>query len=234
MRPFRVLVHAGRCAERQAGLSAGAVERRNRHHFGTTVPDPYRPLENIDSPQTRAWVLAEARLTQNYFAQIPQRAAIAASLKRNVNYERFSTPYHAKNHYFYTYNSGLQNQSVLYTMKGAHGKPRVLIDPNKLSNDGTVALGPTAVSFDGKYIAYSTQTAGSDWQTWHVRSVLSGKDLADAVQWSKFSGASWLTDDSGFYYERYDAPKPGQTYKAALYGQSCFFINLERRSPQTN
>lgn len=200
-------------------------------YFGTTVADPYRWLENIDSAQTRAWVQAEASLTQSYFAQIPQRDVIAARLKSAVNYERFTTPYHQKNHYFYTYNAGLQNQSVLYTMNGPHGTPRVLIDPNKLSSDGTVALGPSAVTYDGTLIAYSTQSAGSDWQTWHVRNVATGKDLPDTLQWSKFSGATWLKDGSGFYYDRYDAPTAGETYKAALYGQKVYFHKLG--SPQS-
>jgi prolyl oligopeptidase len=195
-------------------------------YFGTTVPDPYRWMENIDSPQTRAWVQAEAALTNRYFSQIPQRARILAELKRTANYERFSVPYHERDQYFYTYNSGLQNQSVLYTMNGAHGTARVLINPNTLSTDGTVALGPSAVTLDGKLIAYSTQSAGSDWQTWHVRDVVSGKDLSDTLQWSKFSNASWRKDDSGFYYDRYDAPAPGQTYKAALYGQKVYFHRL--------
>jgi prolyl oligopeptidase len=195
-------------------------------YFGTAVPDPYRWMENIDSPETRQWVLSEAKLTQEYFAQIPQRETIAERLKRNANYERFSTPYHAKSHYFFTYNSGLQNQSVLYTMDGPHGKPRALIDPNRLSADGTVALGPTATTLDGKLIAYSTQSSGSDWQTWRVRNVVTGKDLGDTLQWSKFSGASWLKNNSGFFYDRYAAPTPGQTYKAALYGQKVYFHKL--------
>ena len=195
-------------------------------YFGTTVADPYRWMENIDAPQTRTWVLAEAKLTQEYFARIPQRSRIAARLKSAVNYERFSLPYHAKAHYFYTYNSGLQNQSVLYTMNGPHGKPRVLINPNTFSSDGTVALGPSATTLDGTLMAYSTQTAGSDWQTWHVRSVLTGKDLPDVLKWSKFSGASWLKDKSGFFYDRYAAPTPGQTYKAALFDQRVYFHKL--------
>ena len=195
-------------------------------YFGTVVADPYRWMEEIDSPQTRAWVLAEAKLTQNYMAQIPERPRIAAALRASVNYERFGLPYHVKNHYFYTYNSGLLNQSVLYTMNGPRGTPRVLIDPNAFSADGTVALGDTAYSFDGKYVAYATQSNGSDWQTYRVRSVVTGKDLPDVLQWARFSGASWVKDGSGFYYERYAQPAPGEQYKASAVNQMVYFHRL--------
>jgi prolyl oligopeptidase len=195
-------------------------------YFGTVVPDPYRWLESIDSPQTTAWVAAEGKLTRDYLDAIPQRAAIARHLRSIANYEKIGAPSHVGNQYFYYYNSGLQNQSVLYTMTGAHGKPRVLIDPNTLSTDGTVALGTTATTNDAKYIAYATQASGSDWETWHVRSVATGKDLPDTLVWSKFSGASWLNDDSGFYYERYPAPKVGETFKGALSGQTVYFHRL--------
>ncbi|MGZ3526368.1 MAG: prolyl oligopeptidase family serine peptidase [Vulcanimicrobiaceae bacterium] len=195
-------------------------------YYGTQVPDPYRWLEDIDSPQTKSWVTAQERLTQSYFAQIPQRGAIAEHLKSIANYEKIATPWHLKNHFFFRRNSGLQNQSVLYTMAGPHGTPRVLIDPNTLSTDGTVALGETAVSHDGTLIAYATQSAGSDWETWHVRSVATGKDVPDTLEWSKFSGASWTLDGKGFYYGRYQAPTAGATYKAALYGQKVYYHRL--------
>ena len=195
-------------------------------YYGTAVPDPYRPLESIDAPATRAWVEAQARLTRSYLDEIPQRAAIKAHLQSIVNYERYSAPFHMRDRYFYLYNSGLQNQSVLYTTKGLNGTPHVLIDPNGLSADGSVTIGDEAPSWNARLLAYATQTSGSDWQTWHVRDIASGKDLPDALQWSKFAGASWLPDSSGFFYERYPAPAPGQTYKAALYGQSVYLHKL--------
>lgn len=195
-------------------------------YFGTSVPDPYRPLESIDSPQTRAWVEAEHALTRGYLDAIPQRAAIRAHLQSMVNYERFSAPFHQRDQYFYFYNSGLQNQSVLYTLRGLHGTPRVLIDPNTLSADGSVTISGETPSWNAKLLAYATQTSGSDWQTWHVRDVASGKDLSDVLTWSKFASASWLPDDSGFFYERYPAPAAGQTFKAALYDQSVYLHKL--------
>jgi prolyl oligopeptidase len=191
-------------------------------YYGTKVPDPYRPLESIDAPATRAWVGAEATLTRTYLDAIPQRAAIRAHLKAIANYERFTAPFHMRDRYFYFYNTGLQDQSVLYTTQGLHGAPHVFIDPNKLSADGSVTISGEQPSWNAKLLAYATQSSGSDWQTWHVRSIATGKDLPDTLQWSKFAGASWLADDSGFFYERYPAPGAGETYKSALYGQSVY------------
>jgi prolyl oligopeptidase len=195
-------------------------------YYGTQVADPYRPLESIDSAATTAWVSAEARLTRSYLDAIPQRDAIKSHLQSMVNYERYSLPFHMRNEYFYTYNSGLQNQAVLYTTHGLNGTPRVLIDPNTLSKDGSVTASGETPSWNARLLAYATQTSGSDWQTWHVRDVASGNDLPDVLQWSKFSAASWLPDDTGFFYERYPAPAAGQTYKAALSAQSVWLHRL--------
>lgn len=195
-------------------------------YFGVKVPDPYRPLENIDAPATLAWERAEEQLTRGYLDAIPARAAIAKHLTHIVDYEKIGAPWHVKNEYFYSYNSGLQNQNVLYTMTGPNGKPRALIDPNALSKDGTVALGATSVSTDARYIAYATQSAGSDWETWHVRNIATGKDLPDALHWSKFSGASWMPDNRSFLYARYATPKPGKERTSALYNQRIYLHRL--------
>ncbi len=195
-------------------------------YFGTKVPDPYRPLESIDSAQTRAWVEAEAKLTRGYLDAIPQRAAIRNHLQAMVNYGRYSAPFHMRDRYFYFYNTGLQNQSVLYTTRGLNGAASVLIDPNALSSDGSVTIGGEAPSWNAKLLAYATQTSGSDWQTWHVRDVATAKDLPDTLRWSKFAGAAWLPGDRGFLYERYPAPAAGQTYKGALYDQAVYFHKL--------
>jgi prolyl oligopeptidase len=195
-------------------------------YFGVRVPDPYRPLETLDSPQTQAWLSAEEALTARYFAGIPQRAAIHAHLDRLVSYPKRGLPFHAGNHYFSWRNSGLQNQYVLYTMDGPHGKARVLLDPNGLSTDGTVSVGDTSPTRDGTMIAYATQRSGSDWETWHVRSVITGRDLPDTLGWSKFSGAAWRNDGSGFYYERYATPIAGQALRAALGDERVYFHRL--------
>ncbi|MDQ6781037.1 MAG: S9 family peptidase, partial [Candidatus Eremiobacteraeota bacterium] len=175
-------------------------------YFGAKVPDPYRWLEDVDAPQTQAWVAAQGALTRSYLDAIPQRAHIRARLQELYSYERVNIPFRVGTWYVYTRNSGLQNQSVLYIASSPTATGRVLLDPNTLSKDGTVALGSTNFTLDGKYLAYSTHDAGSDWETWHVREVASGKDLPDRLQWSKFGSASWRTDNSGFFYERYDAP----------------------------
>jgi prolyl oligopeptidase len=195
-------------------------------YYGTKVADPYRPLENLDSPQTRAWVEAEASLTRSYLDAIPQRAAIKARIQSLINYARTTVPFHMGSQYFYTHNTGLQNQNVLYTMRGLGGAPRVLIDPNTLSADGSVTLGQVVPSWDARFIAYDTQTSGSDWQTWHVRRVSDGKDLTDALVWSKFSSAAWDPQDRGFFYDRYPTPKAGSEFKSALSDQAVYFHAL--------
>ncbi|HVS46760.1 MAG TPA: prolyl oligopeptidase family serine peptidase [Verrucomicrobiae bacterium] len=196
------------------------------NYFGTTVPDPYRWLENIDSPQTVAWETAEQKLTRSYLDAIPARDTIANHLRTIANYARYSAPSRYKNRYFYTHNSGLQNQSVLYTMVGAHGKPYVLIDPNTFSKDGTIALSDTSVSWNAGYMAYATQTAGSDWQNWRVRDLATNRDLSDNLVWAKFSTAAWFTDNKSFLYERYPTPPSGLTYKGALYNQKAYLHRL--------
>ncbi|HEV7180516.1 MAG TPA: prolyl oligopeptidase family serine peptidase [Candidatus Baltobacteraceae bacterium] len=195
-------------------------------YFGTNVRDPYRPLENIDAPAVTAWVRAEEQLTRSYLDAIPQRSIIAEHMKNMANYEKISAPDHMKNQYFFTRNSGLQNQSVLYTMEGPHGKPRVFIDPNALSADGTVALADDVPSWNARYVAYATQSSGSDWETWHVRSIRTGKDLADVLHWSKFGSASWMPDSRSFLYARYAEPKAGNERKGALYNQKIYLHRL--------
>ncbi|MDQ2817109.1 MAG: prolyl oligopeptidase family serine peptidase [Candidatus Eremiobacteraeota bacterium] len=200
-------------------------------YFGTKVADPYRWMEDVDSPQTQAWASAEKDLSRRYLDAIPQRAKIRTRLQELYNYERLSVPFRAGKHYLYYRNSGLQNQQVLYVADSPTGHGRVLLDPNTLSPDGTVALGGTGFTLDGKYMAYSTRSAGSDWETWHVRDVDTGHDLPDVLQWSKFGSASWLPDDRGFYYERYDAPQK-DVLKAAFKNHKAYFHRLG--TPQTD
>ena len=195
-------------------------------YFGTKVADPYRWMEEIDSPQTRAWVEAEDALTESYLAKIPQRRALRARLKQLYDYERVSAPSHENQTYLIFRNSGLQNQAVLYVSHGEHGAQGVLLDPNTLSADGTVAIGGTALSHNGKLLAYSTQIAGSDWETWHVRDVASAKDLPDTITWAKFSGADWSHDDSGFYYSAYDAPADPKKLNIVNVNQKAYFHRL--------
>ncbi|HUO60397.1 MAG TPA: hypothetical protein VMU24_06990, partial [Candidatus Acidoferrales bacterium] len=156
-------------------------------YHGTKVADPYRWLEDADSPETRAWVESENKLTFGYLEQIPARKLIKERLTKVWNYERYTDPVVRGGRYFYSRNNGLQNQNVLYWADSLNGEPHLLLDPNTLSSEGTVALSGEAVSDDGKLFAYSLSTAGSDWQEWHIREVATGKDLPDLLKWSKFS-----------------------------------------------
>lgn len=195
-------------------------------YHGTKVADPYRWLENPDSPESRHWIDAENKLTFQFLDGIPQRAAIKARLKELWDYERYGVPFKEHSRYFFTKNSGLQNQSVVFTTESFGKPPRELIDPNTLSKDGTVALSGSAVSDDAKLFAYGLATAGSDWQKWKVRDVATGKDQSDDLDWIKFSSASWLKDGSGFFYSRYDEPKGENKLRAQAYSQKLFFHKL--------
>jgi prolyl oligopeptidase len=190
---------------------------------GVTVPDPYRWLEDIDSEQTQAWIAAQNELASAYLEQIPGRAQIHARLTELWNYEKYGVPRQRGGRYFYTRNNGLQNQAVLYWQESLEAEPQMLLDPNQLSEDGTVALIDHSVSKDGRLLAYGLSASGSDWIEWRVRQVDSGQDLDDCVQWSKFSGAAWTPDNQGFYYSRYDAPQEGLAYKGANYYQKLYY-----------
>ncbi|MCR5660926.1 MAG: S9 family peptidase, partial [bacterium] len=182
---------------------------------GKTVADPYRWMENIDSPETKAWIKAENEVTEKYMSKLPERKSIRARLDQLSNYEKYGCPWREGGRWFYFHNSGLQNQSVLYTMDSLDGSPRVLLDPNTFTKDGTAALSSIAVSPDGKYLSYGVADAGSDWNTWHVLDIETGKKLPDKLEWIKFSGASWDKEGQGFFYSRYPAPAPGDDLKAA-------------------
>jgi|HubBroStandDraft_6_1064221.scaffolds.fasta_scaffold00038_71 prolyl oligopeptidase len=194
-------------------------------YHGTKVADPYRWLEDTDSAETHAWVEAENKLTFGYLDQLPYRQAIHDRLTKLWNYERFSVPEQEGGRYFFQHNTGLQNQSVLLVAESLNAEPRVLLDPNTLSSDGTIALADTAVSDDGKLMAYGLATSGSDWNEWHVRDIDTGKDLPDDIKWVKFSGASWTKDNKGFYYGRYDEPK-GATLRDANYFHKLYYHRL--------
>ncbi|MCO5052736.1 MAG: prolyl oligopeptidase family serine peptidase [Verrucomicrobiae bacterium] len=195
-------------------------------YHGVAVKDPYRWLEDDNSAATKAWVEAQNRVTFDYLGQIPQRAAIKARLTELWNFERYGTPFREGGRYFYYKNDGLQNQSVLYTLPTLQAEPTVLLDPNKLSTDGTVALGGIAISEDGNRMAYGLSTAGSDWQEWRVRDVRTATDLPDVIKWVKFSGASWTKDGNGFYYSRYDEPTEAAKLTKANYFHKLYFHRL--------
>jgi prolyl oligopeptidase len=191
--------------------------------FGRGIADPYRWLEDVDSPETRAWIEAENKVTFGYLATIPEREAIRARLAELWNYERFGAPAREGPYYVYSRNTGLQNQAVVYKAARLDAPAEMLIDPNTLSEKGTVALGGISFSEDGRYMAYALAASGSDWLEWRIRDVATGEDLPDLVKWSKFSGAAWMKDGSGFFYSRYDDPGPGERLQAVNKNQKLFF-----------
>ena len=190
------------------------VDQVDDYH-GTAVADPYRWLEqSADVPEVRAWIEAQNAVTFSHLETIPEREAFRARLTELWDYPKLGTPFKRGGRYFQFRNSGLQNQNVLYVMDDPRDEGRVLLDPNTLSDDGTVALGMFSVSKSGRYLAYSISASGSDWQTWRVRDVSTGEDLDDVIEWSKFSTASWRPDDSGFFYSAYPVPEDGAAYTA--------------------
>jgi prolyl oligopeptidase len=173
-------------------------------YFGDTVADPYRWLEDENSPETAAWVEAENKVTFDYLEKIPFRNAVKSRLSALYDYPRYGAPYRKGEYFIFSKNNGLQNQSVRYIQRGLDGKAEVLIDPNKFSADGTSQLSTFALSKDGRHAAYAISTGGSDWRELHVMEVQSRKQLPDVIKWAKVTGISWAGD--GFYYSAYDPP----------------------------
>ncbi len=178
-------------------------------YHGTKVADPYRWLEDVDSPETHSWVEAENRVTFAYLEQIPERERIRRRLTELWDYPKYGAPFKKGGRYFFFKNSGLQNQSVLYTQSALTAEPAVLLDPNTLSSDGTVALSILAFAEDGRTMVYGTSGSGSDWQEFRVRDVATRQDRPDHLKWIKFSSAAWTHDGAGFFYSRYPEPTAG-------------------------
>jgi prolyl oligopeptidase len=198
------------------------VEQFDDYH-GTRVADPYRWLEDANSDDTKNWVLQQVKLTEGFLSQVPQRAAIMQRLTKLWNFERFLLPKSGGGQIVFQRNDGLQNQSVLYLIKNLSDTPREILDPNRLSSDGTVALTGTELSPDGKYLAYGTAQAGSDWNEWKVRDLATGQDLPDHLKWIKFSEVTWTRDGKGFYYSRYDEPQEATKLADVNYYQKLYF-----------
>lgn len=193
---------------------------------GVTVADPYRWLEELNAAETQQWIDAQNVITAAYLDQVAQRPAIRQRLTTLWNYERYGIPFKQGNRYFFTRNDGLQNQAVLYWTAALTAEPQVLLDPNQLSPDGTIALSGYAISEDGNLLAYGLSASGSDWTEWRVREVESGQDRSDLLQWIKFSSAAWSHDNAGFFYSRYAAPAAGETYKDVNYFQKLYYHQL--------
>ena len=193
-------------------------------YFGTQVADPYRWLENDTSRQTAAWVEAENKVTSDYLARIPFRGKLLKRLTELANYEKISAPSKHNGKWYFSKNSGLQNQSVVYVMDQLGGTPRLFLDPNTLSQDGTVALNGIYHSHNGKYAAYSISRSGSDWREFYVIDLKTGQLTTDHIEWAKFSGAAWQGD--GFYYSAYDAPEKGKEFSNMNAGHKIYYHRI--------
>jgi prolyl oligopeptidase len=222
-----------------AALAATAQESKLRYpetkkvdhtddYHGTKVPDPYRWLEDDvrKNKDVAGWVAEENKVTEAYLESIPQRDAIKKRITELWNYERYSAPFEEGGQYFFSKNDGLQNQSVLYVQPALDAEPRMLLDPNKWSKDGTVALAGLEVSEDAKLMAYGVAEAGSDWNTWKVLDVGTGKPLDDELKWVKFSGASWTHDGTGFYYSRFPEPEKDAAFQSLNLNQKLYYHKL--------
>jgi prolyl oligopeptidase len=195
-------------------------------YHGTEVTDPYRWLEDQYADEVAEWVEAENEVTFAYLEKLPMREAFEERLTELWDYAKMGTPWRVSDRYFFTRNDGLQNQSVLFVQEGLEGDPRILLDPNTLSEDGTIALGAIVISDDATMMAYSLSESGSDWRSWHVRNIDTGDDLPDVLENSKFSGASWMPDGSGFYYCAYDAPDEDTKLMDANSAMKLYFHKL--------
>ncbi|HET9227076.1 MAG TPA: prolyl oligopeptidase family serine peptidase [Thermoanaerobaculia bacterium] len=191
-------------------------------YHGVEVADPYRWLEDLDSDETRAWIESQNRVTASWLRGVSVREEIRERLTQLWNYERYGMPVKEGGRCFFVRNDGLQNQSVLYVMEGLDGPARVLLDPNEMSPDGTVALAAFNVSPDGRRVAYGLAAAGSDWQEWRVRDVDTGRDLDDHLRWVKFSTCAWKRDGSAVFYSRYDEPMAGRPMREANFYQKLY------------
>ena len=194
------------------------------NYFGTQVADPYRWLEDDTSAKTAAWVEAENKVTNDYLSKIPFRQQLLKRLTEVSNYEKIGAPRKRHGKWYFYKNNGLQNQSVMYVMDELGSEPRVFLDPNKLSNDGTVALKGVYFSHNGKYAAYSVSRSGSDWQEFYVIDLATGQLTSDHIEWAKFSGAAWQGD--GFYYSAYDAPTKGKEFSNVNAGHKIYYHRI--------
>lgn len=193
-------------------------------YFGTRVPDPYRWLEDLNSPQTAAWIGNQNHFTNSFLAQFPLRDTLRNRLTELFNYARVTVPQLVPGkRLFYQRNAGLENQAVLYVRDSLDGTAHALLDPNTLSADGSIALQEWAPSPDGRYLAYALAQGGADWRTVHIRDLASGQDVADTLRWVRFSDLSWTRDGRGFFYSRYPEPPAGKALSAALSGHAVYY-----------
>jgi prolyl oligopeptidase len=205
------------------------IEQEDVYH-GVTIQDPYRWLETDvrESQEVAQWVETQNKHTFAYLEEIPQRQQIKERLTKLWDFEKYGTPFKAGGRIYFEKNDGLQNQYVLYVQDSLEDEPRVLIDPNEWSEDGTIALGDTSFSDDGRYMAYSVQEAGSDWQVWNVMEIETGRLLEDELKWIKFNSPAWTIDGNGFFYARFPEPQAGATFQDLNLNQKVYYHRVGR------
>ncbi len=201
------------------------VDHTDDYH-GTRIADPYRWLEEMNAAETKQWIEAQNAGSSRYLAALPGRDAIQKRITELYNYPRVSTPYFEGGNWFYSRNTGLQRQNVIFTRKTLEGPERVALDPNSLSPDGSVSLSNFVPSPDGRHFAYGQSEGGSDWSTYYVRDLATGQQTADTVRWVKFSGISWTEDGNGFFYGRYPEPGAGEKLSGALRDKKIYYHRL--------
>ncbi len=195
-------------------------------HFGTPVADPYRWLEDLDSSATQTFVQAQSRLADHYLGSLRGRPALRERLARLFSFDRFGTPFHAGSQYFYTHNSGLQNQSVLYRTDRLSGHPTVSFDPNALSSDGHLAVVGYVPSHSGEWLAYGVSVSGSDWTEWHIRQTITGRELPEVIRYTKYYAPVFSKDDLGLYYSAFKAPVSGTELEAQDIDNAVYYHRL--------
>jgi prolyl oligopeptidase len=226
--PWRI-THAQRNGEGGGGATISYPPTKKSDtvdvYFGTSVPDPYRWLEDNESPEVAAWVEAENKVTFAYLDKISYRAAVKDRLMKLYNYPKFSSPQRRGEWFVFSKNDGLQNQSVYFITNGLNGSPELLLDPNKFSADGTSRLGAFSWSPKGKYVLYGVSQGGSDWNDIYVLDVATRKPTSDHLKWIKNGGGSWLGDE-GFFYSRYPEPEKGRELYTKNEFQSVWYHKL--------
>jgi len=196
------------------------------NYFGTVVADPYRWMEDLNSPELKPWIDAQNAITTKYLEGIPARDALKTRITELYDYPRVSIPAYTGRHWFYYRNTGLQRQSVVFARRDVNGPEQMVLDPNQLSPDGSVALSEFAPAPDDKHYVYGQSEGGSDWVTYFVRDLATGAQLRDEIKWAKFSGVAWTEDGRGFFYERYPEPPPGKSLEAALRDHKVYYHAL--------
>ena len=195
-------------------------------YFGTKVADPYRWMEDLNAPEVKQWVDAENAVTSKYLDALPQRDALKKRITELWNYPRVTPPRYEGRHWFYSRNSGLQRQSVVFTRETLTDPETVALDPNSLSPDGSVALSGFVPAPDGQHFAYGQSEGGSDWSTYYIRELGTGKQLPDVIRWVKFSSLSWTEDGKGFFYGRYPEPRAGKALEDAVRDKKIYYHAL--------